>query len=218
MWKSEPPKEIDKIIKSYTKAKLPHFFIYAKDKDEEIQVEPANESVMNRISAYIPSYRLKYSKSIGKFDWRMLINQDVDYTIRENSKVIQLYNQWIYDQFKFGYGEDEHINENDLYKYRCIRQDILDKVEDDRDYVVNSLVAYVYTVKKSSNKKLLWACFGEDIVANLKNNVSGKVCPICGKRFEPNVHNQVCCSAECARSQDIQKKRENRLCGEANLP
>ena len=40
------PKAIDKIIKSYTKAKLPHFFVYAKDKTEE-QVENVNNSVMN---------------------------------------------------------------------------------------------------------------------------------------------------------------------------
>ena len=36
-----------------------------------------------------------------------------------------------------------------------------------------------------------------------------KVCPICGKRFEPNVHNQVCCSEECKRKLDYQRKREN---------
>ena len=57
---------------------------------------------------------------------------------------------------------------------------------------------------------MLWACFGDVIVANLKTNVRGKVCPICGKRFEPNVHNQVCCSVDCAHTMDIQKKRENR--------
>lgn len=211
LWKSEPPKEVAEIIKKYTQSKLPNFFQYAKDKDPETQVEPLNDSTMNRISMKIPSSRIKYCKTIGKFDWRMLLNQDYDYTVRENSKVIELYNQWLKDQYRFGYGDDEHINENELYKYQTIRNDIINKIDEDVDYVVNSLVAYVYTVKKGSNKKLLWACFGEKIVQNLKRNVTGNICPICGKRFELNVHNQVCCSEECKRKLDVQKRREIRV-------
>ncbi len=210
LWKSEPPKKVADIIKKYTQAKLPNFFQYAKDKDPETQVEPLNESTMNRISTKIPSSRIKYCKTIGKFDWRMLLNQDYDYTVRENSKVIELYNQWLKDQYRFGYGDDEHINENELYKYQTIRNDIINKANEDIDYVVNSLVAYAYTVKKGSNKKLLWACFGEEIVQNLKQNVTGNICLICGKRFEPNVHNQVCCCEECKRKLDVQKRREIR--------
>lgn len=214
LWKTDPPKEIDKIIKSYTKSKLPYFFVYAKDKDET-QVESANESVMNRISAKIVDSRLKYNKSIGKFDWTMLTNKAVDYTVNEDSSIIKRYNWWIKNQHRFDYGNDPHVNEDDLYKYKCIAQDIVEYSSESIDKIVNSLVAYLYTVKKSSNKKMLWACFGNNICANLRNNVSNKVCPICGHRFKPMVHNQACCSVECARIMDIQKKREKRIFGEA---
>lgn len=214
LWKTEPPKEIDKIIKSYTKSKLPHFFVYAKDKDET-QVELVNESVMNRISAKIVDSRLKYNKSISRFDWTMLTNKAVDYTVNEDSLIIERYNWWIKNQYKFDYGNDPHVNEDDLYKYKCIAQDIVEYSNESIDKIVNSLLAYLYTVKKSSNKKMLWACFGNNICANLRNNVSNKVCPICGRRFKPMVHNQVCCSVECARIMDIQKKREKRIFGEA---
>ena len=214
LWKTDPPKEIDKIIKSYTKSKLPYFFVYAKDKDET-QVESANESVMNRISTKIVDSRLKYNKSIGKFDWTMLTNKAVDYTVNEDSSIIKRYNWWIKNQHRFDYGNDPHVNEDDLYKYKCIAQDIVEYSSESIDKIVNSLVAYLYTVKKSSNKKMLWACFGNNICANLRNNVSNKVCPICGYRFKPMVHNQVCCSVECARIMDIQKKREKRIFGEA---
>jgi hypothetical protein len=207
-WLPTRPKEIDKIIKSYTKANVPYFFQFAKDK-LEMQCEKINNSAMNRLCNSIPSSRIKYCKTIGKFDWRMLLNQDYDYTVRENSKVIELYNQWLKNQYRFGYGDDEHVNENELYKYQTIRNDIINKIDENIDYVVNSLVAYAYTVKKGSNKKMLWACFGEEIVQNLKRNVTGNICPICGKRFEPNVHNQVCCSEECKRKLDYQRKREN---------
>ena len=99
------------------------------------------------------------------------MNQNVDYTVLENSKIVQSYNYWLKYQNKFGYGEDSHINENDIYKYRRIRKEIVNDSNCNLDYIVNSLVAYVYTFKKSSNKKMLWACFGDVIVSNLKNNV-----------------------------------------------
>lgn len=82
--------------------------------------------------------------------------------------------------------------------YQYIRDKILEETGAELDYVVNTLVAYLYTVQKTSTKKMLWACFGDVIVANLKDNVSGKVCPICGCRFEPKRGNQdVYCSDEC---------------------
>lgn len=198
------------VIKKYTQSKLPNFFQYAKDKDPITQVEPPNESTMNRISAKIPNARIRYNNKINRFDWTMLINRMVDYTIREDSPVIERYNWWVKNQRRFGYGEDEHINENELYKYQTIRNDMINKIDENIDYIVNSLVAYLYTVKKSSNKKMLWACFGEEIVQNLKHNVTGNICPICGKRFKPNVYNQVCCCDSCKQRLDIQKRREIR--------
>lgn len=211
LWKSEPPKEIADIIKKYTNAKLPNFFQYAKDKDPVSQVEPLNESTMNRISAKIPDVRIRYNNKIGKFDWTMLTNKNVDYTVRENSPIIERYNWWLTNQRRFDFGEDIHINENDLYKYRVIAKDIVDFCAEPIDYIVNSLVAYAYSVKKSSTKKMLWACFGDVIVANLKANVSGKVCPICGRRFEPKRGNQdVYCSDECYLEGNRQKARERK--------
>src|SRR5690606_5612403 len=47
LYKPVRPKEIDNVIKKYTKAKLPHFFIYAKDKSKK-QVENVNDSLVNK--------------------------------------------------------------------------------------------------------------------------------------------------------------------------
>ena len=212
LWKSEPPKEIADIIKKYTKSKLPNFFIYAKDKDPDTQVEPPNNSTMNRISAKIPTSRIRYNNKIGKFDWTMLINKSVDYTTRENSSIIERYNWWMWNQRRFDYGDDPHINEDDLYKYRRIAQDIMEYSNEPLDVVVNSLVAYLYTVKKSSNKKMLWACFGWTIVENLRINTAqfNPICPICGKRFKPRDVCQHYCSEECYKKADNQRRTESR--------
>ena len=197
LWLPERPKNIDKIIKRYTKSSVPHFFIYAKDKDNT-QVEQTNESTMNRISDSIPDARVKYNKNIGKFDWRMLINPDVDYTIREDSEVVKSYNYWLRNRSKFN-DDLDNIKDGDDYISRRVREEILAASGEDLPYVVNSLVAYAYTVKKSSNRKMLWACFGWDMVRNLERNLVGigKICPICGKRFKPRDELQKYCGSAC---------------------
>lgn len=205
LYKPERPKEINEIIKSYTKSKVPNFFMYAKDK-ETTQVEPINNSTMNRISMAIPTSRIKYSKTIGKFDYRMMMNKNADFTIKE-SPIIDTYNYWL--THRYGYHEiNESVDDEDLWMYHQIRNRLLELGE--LDYVVNTLVSYCYTVKINSNKKLLWSCFGDVIVKNLKENVQniGEVCPICGKRFQPTTYSQKCCCVECSKKMNVEKQRE----------
>ena len=96
-----------------------------------------------------------------------------------------------------------------LSKYKIIvlnRDKIIEETRYDLDYITNTLVVYFYTIKKSSNKELLWSCFGDIIVENLKKNVKDKICPICGKRFEPRDNtNTVYCSDECYKLANRQK-------------
>ena len=205
------PKEIDKIIKSYTKANVPYFFQFAKDKLPS-QVEQVNESAMNRLSLSIPDRNIRYCKTIGRFDYRMLMKQDVGFDIQENSKIIERYKYYnTHQNYLFKAEDENHSNQEDLFMYQYIRGKIVEETGAELDYVVNTLVAYLYTVQKTGTKKMLWACFGDVIVANLKNNVRGKVCPICGRRFEPKRGNQdVYCSDECYVEGNRQKTRERK--------
>lgn len=205
------PKEIHNIISSYTKAKVPDFFVYAKDKDAH-QVELPNESTMNRIAASIPDPRIKFSKSISKFDYRMLMNLDYDFSISSENKVVKSYDNWNSKQYLFTIEEENHQKQEDVYMYQKIREKIIEECNEDINYIVNTLVAYLYTVRQSSQKKTLWACFGDVIVENLKRNIDGntRVCNICGKRFTPKRIDQTCCSCECAKTQDNQNRAKRR--------
>lgn len=206
-WLPTRPPEIDKIIKSYTKAKVPYFFRFAKDKESE-QVEHPNESAMNRLSAYIPDKRISYCKTVGKFDYRMLMNLDCGFDIREDNQIIERYKYYNRNQnFLFKTDDENHASQEDLYMFRFIRDKILEETGAELNYVVNTLVVYLYTVQKNSNKKMLWSSFGDVIVENLKKNVKGKICPICGKRFEPNSNRQLTCSEECSEKLNIIKQR-----------
>ncbi len=207
LWLPEPPKDINKKIKSYTKAKVPHFFIYAKDK-EPTQCESANDSTMNRISSFIPNPMVRYNKNIDKFDYQILMNPDADFTIK-HSPILETYDYWLTHRYEF-YDVNEGIDDEDLWMYQKIREKFLEL--GDIDYIVNSLVVYCYTKRVNSNKKLLWACFGDVIVSNIKKNLpklesdKGIICPVCGKRFKAATYNQICCSKECSSLLNVQNQ------------
>lgn len=194
------PKEVDKIIKKHTQQKLPNFFIYAKDKLPE-QVEAPNDSTMNRIMSFIPNPRINFNKTISKFDYRNLMNLKYGFSIEESHPIIQSYNYWNTHQEMFN-EQDSHIKDQDLYKYKKIRAKIIEEAGDyGLGYIVNTLVVYLYTIKRNASRRTLWACFGDIILENIKQNVEdiGKICCICGKRFQPRKEIQNCCSFECAK-------------------
>ena len=197
LYMPERPKEAKELISENTKGKLPNFFIYAKDKEVH-QVESPNNSTMNRIAASIPDPKIKFSKSISKFDYRMLMNLDCDFSISPESSVVKAYDYWNARQNLFN-EEDSNQKDQDLFKYKQIREKIINETQKDLDYIVNTLIAVLYTTRKASAKKTLWACFGDVILENLKKNLNGKgkICQICGKRFEPKRITQNYCSEDC---------------------
>lgn len=190
------PKYADEIIKKHTKGKLPNFFIYAKDKEPH-QVEPPNNSTMNRIAASIPDSKIRFSKSISKFDYRMLMNLDYGFSISSDSKIVKSYDYWNARVNEFE--EDKAVKNQDMYKYKNLRKKVLEESGEDIDYIVNTLVAYLYTVRKTSAKKGLWDSFGDVILENLKKNLEGKgkICQVCGKRFAQKRATQNYCSTDC---------------------
>lgn len=201
------PKYVDDIIKSYTKAKLPYFFQYAKDK-ELWQVEPLNTSSMNRLCASVPTPKIKFNKNLGKFDYKMLLSNKTFEMTNDTYVVLAAYDYWNKRQsMVFNTADEAHSNQEDMYVFKQIRANIIEATGYDVDFIVDSLVSYLYTMRTVSTKKLLWSCFGGEIVANLKKNVVdiGKICPVCGRRFSPNSNNQNCCTIKC--SEELHRRK-----------
>ena len=214
LWLPIPPKHIQETIKSYTKARVPNFFIYAKDKTPS-QVESQNNSAMNRIAAAIPDSRLRWSKTIGKFDYRMLMNQCVEFSVFENNPIVERYQYWSKHQYLFNTKDELHLNQEDLYMYQKMRAKILEDDEYSSDYIVNTLIFYLYSIKPDSSKKILWSCFGDIMLKNLQDNLNGagQICCVCGKRFEPKNSLQICCSRECYTEHNKQLARGKKFVG-----
>ena len=212
LYKPERPKEIKKLISKYTKRKLPHFFIYAKDKKRH-QVESINNSTVNKLLKIIPNPRVSLNKlKLDDFDYNMLILDDYK---NKDRKVIKAYKEL--DTKKHTMFNRNKNSENYNYVYKDIRDRILE-VNGDIQHVIYSLVKYLYEVKKIKNKTTLWECFGDVLVKNLKYNVSLSYmyCEKCGnltKRNNDKSHSQkYCkkCSLEMIKIRDrIRKSNKN---------
>ncbi|MFC0903838.1 hypothetical protein ACFHWD_03920 [Clostridium sp. MT-14] len=229
LYKPVRPKKIDKIIKKYTSKKVPHFFIYAKDKNKS-QVEQITNNTMDKLENIIPNSNITFKKlGISKFNYKKLM---YDNKIELNSNIINMYNKLDKKKpFFMNKKESKDIEDsNIIYLYKEIKeklitigiQELRNNFEDDKvifeeeksliaeRYVTDVLVKYLYNEKNTRFKTTLWACFGKTIYMNLKHNLKGtKLCKKCKKRIEHKSPKQKYCP-QCAREINIQKTIENR--------
>lgn len=200
------PTEFKNIVNKYESLSLPHFFLYAKDKDEE-KLNPVGDSIVDKLDSFVPDSKIKYNSTIGKFNFRTLLsNGDFEYNEKLYQPIVEEYDKIrIYITYsKNNYIESDTTEDNDGnfgedYLYKNARQKLLD-LPFDKDTIINVLVYFLYNVRKTSKKKILWECFGEEIYQNIQNNLpqNTHICPICGKRFESRDNaNTTYCSEKC---------------------
>ena len=214
LYKPERPKDKKGMITDYTKLKVPHFFIYAKDKSIK-EVEPINNSTVNRLSCIIPNPKINF-KAVGldNFDYKMLMsskNIDLKYT---DEDIIKKYRELdLKNRFMTVCSVDDDSSNDGLYIYKDIRNQILE-VNDDIKYVIDVLVDYLYRYKNSNYKTTLWSSFGDVLIDNLKNNIEIKntYCQNCGELIEKTINNKkYCekCAKEIIKKRDRERKRKN---------
>ena len=225
LYKPEFPKHIGKEIKEFTNKKLPHFFVYAKDKKVE-QVEPVNNSFVNKFDSKIKNIRIN-CRSIGlkKIDYKVLVNNpDIECKVvfEKNGKI----NKDLSDplivkycelnqkyHFKINMECADSLNSNMLSKsavrqelyYQKIAKEIkyeLSQFGYDESEITDILVKFLYHVKPSKHKSVLWFCYGKYIYENIKKyyklNTKVVQCVDCGEWFEVNIKdNETCRCAEC---------------------
>lgn len=186
----EVPKKIQDKINDFNKSKAPHFFIYAKDKEEK-RVEPKNSSLVNRLDDIIPTQRIHFTKVAGKFDYTYLMS---DKKIKIDEVIVNTYNE-MHRNKKWMMGTvSTKTNQDKVYIYQVIRDTLL-SIEDNPTYVADVLVQYLYGMKNVNNKKTLWECFGDELVENIQKNTAGTIqCVTCGKREMKVMQRQTLCT------------------------
>ena len=216
LYMPERPEFAKELIAHYTNVNVPHFFKYAKDKDDH-QVSELNDSLVNKLDNKIPNPRIncKYIengklKKLNKPDYILMTNNpDVDICIKK-SKTGQLItgtNPVILKYIEKAKEYWQKINatiiqecpRDALSKTQIRKEMTYKKIIDDVKFelsqfgysdieITDILVKYLYGIKESKYKDLLWTCYGEYILQNLEKHLkmSTKIiqCVDCGEWFE----------------------------------
>ena len=202
LYKPTRPHDVDELIKRYTQVKVPYFFIYAKDKKLS-QVSEINDSVINRICKLITDKRFKFAlKDFGKLDYKMLVTNP-DIKIKQD--VIKKYSE-LNRKYHYQINLKDDKNPNFAHIANQVKKEMNSLGYSESD-LTDILVKQLYGIKHSRQKELLWFCYGDYIVKNLKRNIGNKtsVCWHCGKRFEKKYSAQKYCD-DCSGYQNIKKK------------
>ena len=245
LYMPERPEFAKELISKYTKCNLPHFFKYAKDK-EDCQVDDVNDSFVNKLNNIIPNPRINCrSLGIGKIDCSLMMsnpNIDVDVAITENGKLIKEESNPLIVKYhelnkKYGYSIMSNSTKVDnsfsaeVLKNSQLRQDLKFKeisktVKDELSQFGYSdvetsdiLVKYLYGIKESKHKSILWICYGDIIYENLRSKLKLKTktiqCVDCGEWFEVGVFDsktEKCrnCYDEYRKQKKLETQRERR--------
>lgn len=209
---------------------MPHFFIYAKDKTKN-QVEPINDSIVNKFTNTIPETPIKFDfkggdSTVPKFYYKHLLCNK-KFKFDENSQfIINTYFDLCKRSRDFGKVEIEDGKKNpyNSFVYKRMADEMLG-LGFDSDYIVDTLVTSLYKDvpktstqeeqklyrKNTSQKDMLWYMFGEIILKNIKQNVEKievkvKYCERCGKIIG-KTNNRAKYCVDCSRIVNREKQK-----------
>lgn len=219
LYKPKRPAAVNDFLTSYTRKKLPHFFLYAKDKSSE-QVEAANGSTVNRLERLIPNVRLNTrAAGLSPIDYRLLMH---DPAIRADPELIKTYRA-LNAKWHFQINRKDGEAENLRYLASAMRKEFAKSGYSETE-IADMLVLHLYG-NENPRKDTLWFCYGHILVENLKKNlkptpVKCLQCPDCAEWFEVDARSTrtrrcpVCQKAyrlECQKKR-MQKKRSSPSC------
>ena len=242
LYKPERPDYVHEKIITFTKGNVPHFFVYAKDKTD-LQVEELNESFVNKLDKKIVNPRINcrnlkdsngkklglidYTKLVGNPDIKCKVSYNKNGTINEAKtdplivKYCELNQKY---HFKINMkcvdlSNDVIVNTDAKQRvfFKKIANEIiyeLSKFGYTDSEVADILVKFLYHVKPSKHKDVLWFCYGGYIVENLKRNnckSDTKViqCIDCGEWIETSIFDSA--KDRCESCYDIYRKKYKAL-------
>lgn len=205
LYKPKRPDEVNKKIHKFTKYKTPHFFKYAKDKDND-EVEEINDSAVNRLESIIPNKRIYFTKVAGEFDYKNLKRNKSRLIKEEDQELIERYEELDKNKNKMINEVEETRPNKEMYVYKYIRNELLE-INSDLVDVTDVLVEYLYNKKNSNFKLTLWSSFGDVIYKNIKRNIKGtKQCEDCKTRIKATNNSTKVCK-RCGKERERKRKR-----------
>ena len=219
LYKPERPSDVNDKIVAFTKEKLPYFFKYAKGKGDS-QIVERNKSFVNKLDDMIPNPKINSRKlGLGEIDYRLMMsNPNIEFDIAFNDKgrlikeetdpLIVKYCEFdreYYFTVDAAISSDDDQQSNDRFAKKVMKyRQMSDKIKSELSQfgysdseIADILVKFLYGIKNSKNKTVLWMCYGDYIVENLerifKPQTKAVQCIDCGEWFEVNVFDSATC-------------------------
>lgn len=233
LYKPKRPKEIHDKIKEFVKENVPHFFLYAKDK-ENYQVSERNDSFVNKLENLIVNPRINMRNlKLGKIDYTLLMNNpDIECKVgflnngrldeKNTNPLIINYlelSKECYYKIDFtdnSYSSNSSSKARQDMKFNKIVKEIkseLLRFGYNKQEIVDILIKFLYGIKSNKHKMLLWNCYGDIIYQNLSNNIQPKTksiqCIDCGEWFDVSVNNKKTCRCDSCKKEYRNKYQKN---------
>ena len=195
LYKPERPEFAKELITKYTKENVPHFFKYAKDKNDN-QVTVKNESFVNKLdnNNVIPNPRINFRNiGLGKIDYIFMMNnpgveckvaftdkgklikEETDPLIVKYCELNKMHHFALDSTLKFDNAFSSEVLSKSQVRHDMKYRKVYDEIKEElskfgyTDYeVADILVKFLYGIKKSKHKSALWLCYGDIIVENLE--------------------------------------------------
>ena len=208
LYKPTIPRDVKAIYKQYSGRKVPKFFIYAKDKQNN-QVEEITDNNINRISKIVRSNKIVFNdKNVlgqSKYNYKMLMtNPDVEFTGEQGENILSLYRELELCKLRQLKRMDfDTCDVRDKQKVLMFlekdalvqREQFSEMLGYSKEFICDVLIKIL---QGDANKDTLWKLFGDIIYKNLEGQLSGtKRCKVCGDRFIANNNKAKYCN-ECA--------------------
>ena len=191
LYKSTPPKSVKEVISKYTNRKLPAFFVYAKDKNDE-QIEPINDCIVNRIFTLYPAdeFKLKFEDK-RRFDYRMLMNNP---DIIVDEAVLQAYSD-VVSVAKLRRGEEEKSCAIIISDVVATMQQFDYAQYEICDMLIKDMFKNHSVFKDDRNKEIFFHVYGDIVYENILANKPkyGYVCVDCGAEINKTRGKQCRC-------------------------
>lgn len=200
LYKSTPPAHVAPLLNSYKSGRLPHFFMYAKNKKEE-NLMPVNDSVVNRLETAIKDKQVRFTfKEMSKFDYKKLMKNT---EIEVDQEIVDKYIKFNRENYRDFIEAEEEESHDYLYK---VFRDEMSQSGYSREEVTDMLVKYLFE-HKSNGKINLWMLYGDIINDNLITNGLGqeKRCAHCGAIIDRFKNSKFCDFCREEHSKHIKK-------------
>lgn len=208
------PDSIDEEIKDAIHSRVPHFFIYAKNRNDD-QVASTTNSLVNRLEGEIINPRLNFTlANLGTINPHYMMNNE---QIEIDQEVIDVYTKLCRKfHFRLNITEDEDIGKMLHPLVMDIREQFMST---ENEYsltdICDMLIKHLYIDRQNvAKKEMFWQVFGDIVVKNLKRKIpeASIQCTECGKRIVPTSNAMKYCP-QCAK---IVKKRQHAEWARAN--